>query len=949
MKVTSYVWHPDNGAHEIHFADLSNYQDQAQFDRATANSPLTAIKATEGTGWNDSNFKGWWKTLGDRINTGKTDLRIAYFYLDSGSGVPQAQHFLDVLHQNGLQKGDLPAGTRLAIDWEGSALNNPQELKAAAEYIKEQTGLYPIIYCQASEASVAHQYVPYSPLWTAAVADAAGHPGTVSQNVALDQYAWLTPSGDKVDQDVFNGDRAALRTFAGWTGTQTSAPATSTPATSVPKTNPAQPATGSAHLSIPAQLEQVTPTTGTTATTQHHLTPGHQLNVHLSSGSYKYVIKQGDTIDDLAAKFGLTPDELLHANPQVTDPNLIYTGNDLTVPEHGAPAASSSSTTSPTTARPATRPATVTTPVVQKHYAHQNPATVATDSKYLGKTTAEISTRSDLAPFFITPSQDASVNTHVDCANFVQAVLHKSGLLTGPVTVSDDNVGSLLTHLQGTGRFADATGQKLQPGDIVGFNVPGEGTNSHIEIFLGYDQHGQPVFGGSNNVNPDGSQSDVNGHVGYDIHQVLRPNDVPPTTLHQQSNGLYKAADTQQLTPAPQDGRGPAVHPGVAARPGVHSGYQAVGVQQVSGGYDQVTQGRINTVYNFFRANGLSPAAAAGVAGNGLQEDSNLDPNTQQPGGPGKGIFQWSEGGRWDTLVKWANARGVSPTDINTQLKFSLAELKGEVPGIPDSSTWDTLKSIQGTDQASVQRAAEKFASGFEACGVYGARTANAQAVHGAYASADQHAQAAAAATAPHAPAGTPTTNPAISARPANPGGGNGGGSSSRSSSSTPSTPAAGTVSVTPVDGNGSTASAGSLSVPDSQSGSTTAPATAAPGSSASSQTAAPATAAPGSSASSQTAAPATAAPGSSASSQTAAPATAAPGSSASSQTAAPTTAAPGSDSAAPQTYTPAAAAPVSAAQSASPSTHKLARPASAPAASNSSSSSSTSTKSGAS
>ena len=45
-----------------------------------------------------------------------------------------------------------------------------------------------------------------------------------------------------------------------------------------------------------------------------------------------YVIVAGDTISKIARKFGITPEELLAANPQVKNPNKIKVGDELAIP-----------------------------------------------------------------------------------------------------------------------------------------------------------------------------------------------------------------------------------------------------------------------------------------------------------------------------------------------------------------------------------------------------------------------------------------------------------------------------------------------------------------------------------------------------------------------------------------------------------------------------------------
>jgi LysM repeat protein len=49
-----------------------------------------------------------------------------------------------------------------------------------------------------------------------------------------------------------------------------------------------------------------------------------------SSGTYKIV--RGDTLSAIAKRYGTTVNQLMQLNPQIKDPNKIYTGNTLTVP-----------------------------------------------------------------------------------------------------------------------------------------------------------------------------------------------------------------------------------------------------------------------------------------------------------------------------------------------------------------------------------------------------------------------------------------------------------------------------------------------------------------------------------------------------------------------------------------------------------------------------------------
>ena len=86
------------------------------------------------------------------------------------------------------------------------------------------------------------------------------------------------------------------------------------------------------------------------------------------------------------------------------------------------------------------------------------------------------------------------------------------------------------------------------------------------------------------------------------------------------------------------------------------------------------------SAFNFFVSKGLSKDQAAGIVGNLIQESSVIATAVQYGGGPGRGIAQWSVGGRWnadhDDNVEWyASAHGVSPWALNTQLDFIWYEL----------------------------------------------------------------------------------------------------------------------------------------------------------------------------------------------------------------------------------------------------------------------------------
>jgi uncharacterized protein (TIGR03382 family) len=115
--------------------------------------------------------------------------------------------------------------------------------------------------------------------------------------------------------------------------------------------------------------------------------------------------------------------------------------------------------------------------------------------------------------------------------------------------------------------------------------------------------------------------------------------------------------------------------------------------------------------FDFFIAKGLTPAQAAGIVGN-LDQESGVDPTiAQYGGGPGRGIAQWSVGGRWDTShndnVHWyASTMGESATSLNLQLEFIWYELTNIGYG------YNALRATTNVTDATLA-----FMSDYEICG----------------------------------------------------------------------------------------------------------------------------------------------------------------------------------------------------------------------------------------
>jgi hypothetical protein len=115
--------------------------------------------------------------------------------------------------------------------------------------------------------------------------------------------------------------------------------------------------------------------------------------------------------------------------------------------------------------------------------------------------------------------------------------------------------------------------------------------------------------------------------------------------------------------------------------------------------------------FDYFLAKGLTPVQASGVVGN-LDQESNVDPAAVQPGGPGRGIAQWSVGGRWnhdagDNAVAYAASHGKSVTSLGLQLDFIWFELT--------TFTGYGLAALKTA--TTVSAATLAFMTDFEACG----------------------------------------------------------------------------------------------------------------------------------------------------------------------------------------------------------------------------------------
>lgn len=128
---------------EVWGIDISHHQQEIKWDHFDEALPaFVFLKTTEGATHKDTRYKEYKKKLNEKgIPTG-----AYHFFSYTSTGIEQAKHFLRFAN---LRKGDLPP----VLDAEfTSGMPNrvkvQQELLAFVQYVENETGVQPIIYCE---------------------------------------------------------------------------------------------------------------------------------------------------------------------------------------------------------------------------------------------------------------------------------------------------------------------------------------------------------------------------------------------------------------------------------------------------------------------------------------------------------------------------------------------------------------------------------------------------------------------------------------------------------------------------------------------------------------------------------------------------------------------------------------------------------------------------------
>lgn len=103
---------------------------------------------------------------------------------------------------------------------------------------------------------------------------------------------------------------------------------------------------------------------------------------------------------------------------------------------------------------------------------------------------------------------------HKNCANFVSGALVASGQL--PASGANASVYGLRNNLDGDPNFRRVSLRDARPGDVVSMKTRG---GQHVVMFAGW-RDGKPLFLGSNNVNPDGTQKISYRQMNYPVMAI---------------------------------------------------------------------------------------------------------------------------------------------------------------------------------------------------------------------------------------------------------------------------------------------------------------------------------------------------------------------------------------------------------------------------------------------
>lgn len=226
-----------------------------------------------------------------------------------------------------------------------------------------------------------------------------------------------------------------------------------------------------------------------------------------------YRIRTGDTLSGIAQRYGTSVSSLLKSNPSISNPRLIYAGRTLTVPGSRDDFTAAKPATRPSRPAPPSRPSGPSGDPTPAPAGASQPYDLA--RQYLGWNARDLKVSSNP----LGRAMQDWVPNNVNCANFVSGALIASGQLRQ--NQGSASVYGLMGNLDRDPNFRRVSLSQARPGDVVSMRTP---HGQHVALFAGW-QNGRPLFIGSNNVNPDGSQRVSYSQMRYPIMAIHQHRD----------------------------------------------------------------------------------------------------------------------------------------------------------------------------------------------------------------------------------------------------------------------------------------------------------------------------------------------------------------------------------------------------------------------------------------
>lgn len=298
------------------------------------------IKATEGTGYVNPYCDADYQRA-------KRDNKPRGFYHYATGSDPRAE--AEYFHNNtrGYVRDGIPC-----LDWESggnAAWGNTSWCRQFVDRYHELTGVWPMIYIQASAITQAANCAKDCALWVAYYP--TNEAGWANERYGYDagRYPigpWTAVTmwqlgSNPIDCNVAYIDKKAWARIQGGSGT-TPLP-TNKPAAK-PSPRPATPAAGTYTVKAGDTLSGIAAKHGTTWQTLQKLNniqnpnliyPGQILKIcggakPAQHAPVTYTVKPGDTLSDIAARYGTTY-QAIAAKNGIANPDLIYAGQVLTI------------------------------------------------------------------------------------------------------------------------------------------------------------------------------------------------------------------------------------------------------------------------------------------------------------------------------------------------------------------------------------------------------------------------------------------------------------------------------------------------------------------------------------------------------------------------------------------------------------------------------------------